>query len=61
MSPGLAALTGREILRVLKLWTQTVGAPVISSFLFIVVFGLSLGDRIRSIGGSSTRCSSSRA
>ena len=51
MSPGLAALTGREILRVLKLWTQTVGAPVISSFLFIVVFGLSLGDRIRSIGG----------
>jgi len=51
MSPGLIALTGREILRVLKLWTQTVGAPVISSFLFIVVFGLSLGDRIRSIGG----------
>jgi ABC-2 type transport system permease protein len=51
VSRGLAALTGREILRVLKLWTQTVGAPVISSFLFIVVFGLSLGDRIRSIDG----------
>jgi ABC-2 type transport system permease protein len=51
VSPGLLALTGREILRVLKLWTQTVGAPVVSSFLFIVVFGLSLGDRISSIGG----------
>ncbi len=51
MSRGLVALTGREILRVLKLWTQTVGAPVISSFLFILVFGLSLGDRIRSIDG----------
>jgi ABC-2 type transport system permease protein len=51
VSPGLFALTGREILRVLKLWTQTVGAPVISSFLFILVFGLSLGDRIRSIDG----------
>ena len=51
MSTGLVALTGREILRVLKLWTQTVGAPVISSFLFILVFGLSLGDRIRSIDG----------
>ena len=51
MSPGLIALTGREILRVLKLWTQTVGAPVISSFLFILVIGLSLGDRIRSIDG----------
>ncbi len=48
---GLTALTGREILRVLKLWTQTVGAPVVSSFLFIVVFGLSLGDRITSIDG----------
>ena len=48
---GLIALTGREILRVLKLWTQTVGAPVISSFLFILVFGLSLGNRIDSIGG----------
>jgi ABC-2 type transport system permease protein len=51
MSRGLAALTGREILRVLKLWTQTVGAPVVSSFLFIVVFGLSLGNRISGIDG----------
>ena len=51
MSRGLVALTGREILRVLKLWTQTVGAPVISSFLFILVFGLSLGSRISSIDG----------
>lgn len=33
-----------------KLWTQTIIAPVLSSFLFIVVFGLSLGGRIRSVG-----------
>lgn len=51
MSRGLTALTGREILRVLKLWTQTVGAPIVSSFLFILVFGLSLGNRITSIDG----------
>jgi ABC-2 type transport system permease protein len=50
---GLIALTSREILRVLKLWTQTVGAPVISSFLFILVFGLSLGGRIKHIDGFS--------
>jgi ABC-2 type transport system permease protein len=50
---GLIALTGREILRVLKLWTQTIAAPVVSSFLFILVFGLSLGDRIRAIEGVS--------
>jgi ABC-2 type transport system permease protein len=48
---GLIALTGREVLRVLKLWTQTIAAPVISSFLFIVVFGLSLGERISAIDG----------
>ncbi|MDX6669316.1 MAG: type transport system permease protein [Solirubrobacteraceae bacterium] len=34
-----------------KLWTQTIAAPVISSFLFIVVFGLSLGGRIKQIDG----------
>jgi len=51
MSRGLVALTSREVLRVLKLWTQTVAAPILSSALFIVVFGLSLGDRIREIDG----------
>jgi ABC-2 type transport system permease protein len=48
---GLIALSGREVVRVTKLWTQTIVAPVISSALFIVVFGLSLGDRIRAVGG----------
>src|ERR687895_1318744 len=48
---GLIALTGREVARVLKLWTQTIAAPILSSALFIVVFGLSLGDRIREIDG----------
>jgi ABC-2 type transport system permease protein len=48
---GLIALTGRETVRVLKLWTQTILAPVLSSFLFIAVFGLSLGGRIRQIDG----------
>src|SRR2546423_3856930 len=44
-------LTSREVLRVTKLWTQTIAAPVIASFLFILVFGLSLGGRIRQIDG----------
>jgi ABC-2 type transport system permease protein len=48
---GLIALSGREIERVLKLWTQTVVAPVLSSALFILVFGLSLGGRIKQIDG----------
>ena len=48
---GLIALSGREVERVLKLWTQTIVAPVLSSALFIVVFGLSLGGRIKEVGG----------
>jgi ABC-2 type transport system permease protein len=48
---GLAWLCRRETLRVSKLWTQTVLAPVIASILFILVFGLSLGGRIDHVSG----------
>ena len=47
---GLGWLARRECLRVYKVWTQTVLAPVVASILFIVVFGLSLGGRIRDFG-----------
>jgi ABC-2 type transport system permease protein len=52
---GLWSLASREILRVLKLWTQTVAAPVVASFLFILVFGLSLSGRIRHVEGFDYR------
>jgi ABC-2 type transport system permease protein len=48
---GFYWLIRRECHRVLKLWTQTTLAPIVSSLLFIVVFGLSLGTRISSIDG----------
>ena len=48
---GSIALSRREVARVTKLWTQTVVAPILSSALFMLVFGLSLGDRIREIDG----------
>jgi ABC-2 type transport system permease protein len=48
---ALLALAERETLRVARLWTQTILPPVFVSALFIVVFGVALGDRIRSIGG----------
>jgi ABC-2 type transport system permease protein len=48
---GLLALSGREVIRVTKLWTQTIAAPVLSSALFILVFGLSIGGRIKHIEG----------
>ncbi len=52
---GLLALSSREILRVLKLWSQTIAAPVVASFLFILVFGLSLSGRIRHVEGFDYR------
>jgi len=52
---GLLWLARRETLRVSKLWTQTILAPVVSSILFIVVFGLSLGERIQQIDGFDYR------
>jgi len=48
---GMLWLAEREVLRVLKLWTQTVLAPVVASFLFVLVFGLSLSGRISPAGG----------
>jgi ABC-2 type transport system permease protein len=48
---GFVWLCRRETLRVAKLWRQTVLAPVVASMLFILVFGLSLGGRIRQIDG----------
>jgi ABC-2 type transport system permease protein len=44
-------LAARECLRVGRLWSQTIVAPVVSSLLFVVVFGLSLRNRIRSVDG----------
>ena len=48
---GMTWLAKRETLRVSKLWTQTVLAPVVSSLLFILVFGLSLSGRVRNVSG----------
>ena len=51
--PGrsMRSLALRECRRVTRLWTQTILAPVVSSALFILVFGLSLGSRIKEING----------
>lgn len=48
---GAVALTGREVRRVLGLWTQTILPPVITALLFLAVFGGALGGRIHRIDG----------
>lgn len=48
---GTAALAGREIRRVLSLWTQTILPPVLTAILFLAIFGGALGKHIRELEG----------
>ncbi|MDP8263939.1 MAG: ABC transporter permease [Candidatus Aceula lacicola] len=43
---GILALIKREVMRFLSVATQTLFPPMISSILFICIFGLALGKRI---------------
>jgi ABC-2 type transport system permease protein len=45
------SLVRREVNRFLKIKRQTVGAPLLETFLYISVFGAALGSRIDKLGG----------
>jgi ABC-2 type transport system permease protein len=45
------ALTRREVNRFMKIKRQTVGAPLLETFLYISVFGAALGSRIDQLHG----------
>lgn len=49
----LVTLIKREINRFLRIWTQTLIPPMLTSTLFILIFGYSLGSRISEVGGVS--------
>jgi len=42
---GVAMLYQREVQRFLKIATQTLAAPVITSILFLMVFSVAIGER----------------
>lgn len=48
---GMWTLAQREISRFMRVWQQTIIPPVITSTLFILIFGYSLGSRIKNVGG----------
>ncbi|MGA1341922.1 MAG: ABC transporter permease [Hyphomonas sp.] len=48
---GLWTLYQREVGRFLKVWMQTVFAPVVTTLLFMTVFKLAFGDRGQLTGG----------
>ncbi len=47
----LATLWRREVNRFLKIKKQTIGAPLLETFLYISVFGAALGSRIDKLHG----------
>jgi len=48
---GFQTLVWREIYRFFSVFTQTITPPLVSSFLYIFIFGLSLGARIEEVNG----------
>ena len=51
ISVGFRTLVEREIFRFFSVFSQTIFPPVVSSFLYIFIFGYSLGARIETIQG----------
>lgn len=48
---GLKSLYMREVRRFMKVYTQTLLAPMVTSLLFLAVFALALGGADRSVSG----------
>jgi ABC-2 type transport system permease protein len=48
---GLYTIMRREIVRVLRIWTQTLLPPAITTSLYFVIFGHVIGRRIGDMGG----------
>jgi ABC-2 type transport system permease protein len=51
---ALNTIVRREIVRILRIWTQTLIPPVITVTLYYVIFGKLVGSRIGSIDGGFT-------
>ena len=48
---GLATLVKRELVRTVKVINQVIWPPIITTVLYVLVFGLGLGSQVRAIGG----------
>jgi ABC-2 type transport system permease protein len=48
---GLATLVKRELVRTYKIINQVVWPPIITTILYVLVFGLGLGSRVQNVQG----------
>jgi ABC-2 type transport system permease protein len=51
---ALYTVARREIIRIMRIWTQTLIPPIITMTLYFVIFGKLIGSRIGSIEGGFT-------
>ena len=50
---GFYTLSSREIMRFFSVWRQTIIPGIVTTLLYIFVFGVALENRISEIGGVS--------
>ncbi len=50
---GLQTLYKREVMRFLKVYNQTLLAPMVNALLFLAIFSLALGERVKFVGDIS--------
>jgi ABC-2 type transport system permease protein len=48
---GLKTIVTKEVLRVLRIWVQTIVPPAITMTLYFIIFGNLIGRRIGTMGG----------
>jgi ABC-2 type transport system permease protein len=48
---GVRTLYAREVRRFLKVYTQTLLAPIVTTLLFMAIFALALGGAVRQVAG----------
>ncbi len=50
---ALGTVTRREVMRILRIWTQTLIPPAITMTLYFLIFGGLIGSRVGDMGGFS--------
>ena len=48
---ALYTIVRKEVVRFMRIWTQTLLPPVINQSLYFIIFGAFIGSQIRNING----------
>ena len=48
---GYKTIVRKEVMRIIRIWAQTVVPPVITMTLYFIIFGNLIGKRIGDMGG----------